>query len=152
MATRFNPQSDQPAGHPRPGSSAVVLAGGSAITLGSLMPFVSFSGIGLGIDGGPKVTSGLFGLIVIALAIMLHRAVQQPARRITGLAAVFLSGLGALGYTSFIALGILGLPQQDSLGDSYTVTFSPAIGVLLSVAGCVAAFYAAIRSLQDHES
>jgi hypothetical protein len=116
------------------------------------MPFVSYSGIGLDMSGGSKVMSGLFGLVVIALAIALLRAVQQPARRITGLVTLCLSGLGVLGYAGFIALGIIGFPQQDSLGDSYTVTFSPDIGVLLAVAGCLAASFAAIRSLQHRES
>lgn len=150
MATYFNsPPGSQP-DRSRPALWAV--AGGSAITLGSLMPFVSYSGIGLDIYGRSKVTSGLFGLVVIALAIALLRAVQQSARRITGLVTLCLSGLGALGYAGFIALGIIGWPTQDSIGDSYTVKFSPGIGVLLSVAGCLAASFAAIRSLQDHNA
>jgi hypothetical protein len=115
------------------------------------MPFVSYSGIGLAMPGNSKVASGLFGLVVIALAIALLRAVQQPARRITGLVTLCLSGLGALGYAGFIALGIIGWPTQDSFGDSYTVTFSPDIGILLSVAGCLAASFSAMRSLRDRE-
>ena len=150
MATHFNsPPGSQP-DRSRPGLWAV--PGGSAITLGSLMPFVSYSGIGLDMYGRSKVISGLFGLLVIALAIALLRAVQQPARRITGLVTLCLSSLGALCYAGFIALGIIGWPQQDSVGDSYTVTYSPKIGVLLSVAGCVAVGLAAIRSLQHRES
>src|SRR6202035_4530235 len=112
MAAHFNsPPGSQP-GRSRPALWAV--AGGSAITLGSLMPFVSYSGIGLDMHGRSKVMSGLFGLVVIALASALLRAVQQPARRITGLVTLCLSGLGAIGYAGFIALGIIGWPQQDS--------------------------------------
>ena len=152
MTTRFNSSSGSQPDHSQYNAPAVVLAGGSAIVLGSLLPFVSFNDIGVDVTAPAKAMSTAFGFVVIALAITLRRAVQQPARRITSLATLGLSGLGCLGYAGFIALGIVGWPANDGLGDSYTVTFSPNIGVLLSLAGCVAASFAAIRSLQDRES
>jgi hypothetical protein len=128
MATRYNPPPGRQPDHSRPGLPAVVLAGGSAVTLGSLMPFVSYSGIGLGIGGGSKLTSAAFGLVIIALGVMLHRAVQQPARRITGLATVGLSGLGTLGYAGFIAIGTVGWPSKTRWGTLTRSHFHPPSG------------------------
>jgi hypothetical protein len=152
MTQQSNPQSgfQQAQWQPRP--SAVILAGGSAVVLGSLMPFVSVSSIGLGVTPPAKATSVVFGLIVVALAITMRRAAQEHARRSASVAALCLSGLGALGYTAFIAVGIIGWPVQDSLGNSYTVTFSPNLGILLAVAGCVAASCAAVRALKHREA
>ena len=151
MATPSNPRGWQ-ADRTQLSPAAVVLAGGSAVVLGSLLPFISVSDIGVGVTPPAKAMSMVFGLIVVALGITLRRVAQESARRIAGVATFVVSGLGALGYAGFIAAGMIGWPMQDSFGDSYTVTFSPDIGVLLSVAGCVAASLAAVRLLKHREA
>lgn len=149
MTQQSIPPSGRPLAHWQPRPSAVVLAGGSAVALGSLMPFISVSGIGLGVTPAAKATSVVFGLIVVALGITMRHAAQESARRIASAAALCLCCLGALGYVAFIATGIIGWPVQDSLGNSYTVTFSPDIGILLAVAGCAGGSYAATRALKQ---
>jgi hypothetical protein len=47
--------------------------------------------------------------------------------------------------------GINGVPQQNPFGDMTTVTFSPNIGIILAVAGCGAAFVAAIMSFHHRQ-
>ncbi len=50
-----------------------------------------------------------------------------------------------------VAAGINGVPQPGAFGDMTTVTFSPNIGIILAVAGCGAAFVAAIRSVHHRQ-
>jgi hypothetical protein len=54
-------------------------------------------------------------------------------------------------YVSFILAGITGVPVQDPFGDTTSLTFSPDIGIILAVAGCAAAYVAAIRSFHHHQ-
>jgi hypothetical protein len=129
--------------------SAWAIAGGTALFLGSLLPFVSSSDPDFGMNPGAKATSAVFGLIVLGLGLAL-RAV--PARFLIGtaVATLCLSALGALGYAITIVAGMVGTTEQDPFGDSVRVTFSPGIGILLAMAGCAAVCVAAISSLQHH--
>ena len=131
--------------------SAWAIAGGTAVFLGSLLPFISFSDPEIGVNPGARAASALFGLIVLGLGIAL-RAVQRRFLMGTSLATLCLSALGALGYAITIAAGLAGVTEQDPLGDSVKITFSPGIGILLAVAGCVAAAVAGIRSVQHYRS
>lgn len=93
---------------------------------------------------GGRSTSALFGLIVLGLGIAL-RAVPRRYLMGTSLATLSLSALGALGYAITIVAGMVGTTEQD-------VTFYPGIGILLALAGCVAAGVAGIRSIQHYRS
>ena len=126
--------------------SAWAIAGGAAVFFGSLLPFVSFSAPGIGMNPGARAASALFGLVVLSLGIALRAA---PRRYLTGTsaAALCLCALGALGYAITIVAGLAGTTQQDPFGDSVKVTFSPGIGILLALAGCVAAGVGAVRFL-----
>ena len=64
------------------------------------------------------MASALFGLIVLGLGIAL-RAVQRRFLTGTSIAAPCLSTLGALGYTVTIVAGLVGVTEQDPLGDDH---------------------------------
>jgi len=51
----------------------------------------------------------------------------------------------------FILAGITGVPVQDAFGYTTSLKFSPGIGVILAVAGCAAAYVAAIRSFHHRQ-
>ena len=124
--------------------SAWAIAGGTAVFLGSLLPFVYFSDPEIGVNPGARSTSALFGLIVLGLGIAL-RAVPRRYLMGTSLATLCLSALGALGYAITIVAGLAGTTEQD-------VTFYPGIGIILALAGCVAAGVAGISSIQHYRS
>jgi hypothetical protein len=63
-----------------------------------------------------------------------------------------LSALGALGHAITIVAGLVGVSEQDPLGFSMKITFFTGIGILLALAGCVAAGVASIGSIQHHRS
>ena len=126
------------------------MAGGTAIVLGSLMPWISFNSAGAEVKPGAKAASVVLGLVVVALGFAL-RAAPRPGRLAAGIATLGLSSLAGLLYVGFILAGINGVPQQDPFGDITTVTYSPNIGIILAVAGCGAAFIAAIMSFHHRQ-
>ena len=135
----------------QPMDSAWAIAGGTAIFLGSLLPFVSFNDPEIGVNPGARAASALFGLLVLGLGI----ALRTGSRRFlmgTSIAALGLCALGALGYGITIVAGLAGVTEQDPLGFPVKITFSPGIGILLALAGCAAASVAAIRSVQHCRS
>jgi hypothetical protein len=126
------------------------MAGGTAVVLGSLLPWVSFNSAGVEVKPGAKAASVVLGLVVVALGFAL-RAAPQPGRLVAGIATLGLSSLAGLLYVVFILAGINGVPEPGTFGDMTTVTFSPNIGIILAVAGCGAAFVAAIRSFHNRQ-
>jgi hypothetical protein len=141
---------DRPAISPKAQDSLLAMAGGTAVVLGSLMPWISFNSAGAEVKPGAKAASLVLGLVVVALGYAL-RAAPRPGRLIAGIATLGLSSLAGLLYVAFILIGINGVPEQDPFGDMTTVTFSPNIGIILAVAGCGAAFVAAIRSFHHRQ-
>ena len=87
---------------------------------------------------------------MVALGFAL-RAAPLPGRLVAGIATLGLSSLAGLLYAGFILVGINGVPGQDPFGDMATVMFFPNIGIILAVAGCGAAFVAAIRSFHHRQ-
>ncbi len=126
------------------------MAGGTAVVLGALMPWVSFNSAGVEVNPGARAASVVLGLVVVALGFAL-RAAPLPGRLVAGIATLGLSFLTGLLYVGFILVGINGVPEQDPFGDMTTVMFSPNIGIILAVAGCGAAFVAAIRSFHHRQ-
>jgi hypothetical protein len=141
---------DRPAISPKAQDSLLAMAGGTAVVLGSLLPWISFNGAGAEVNPGPNAASVVLGLVVVALGFAL-RAAPRPGRRAAGIATLGLSSLAGLLYVVFILAGLGGVPQQDPFGDITTVTYSPNIGIILAVAGCGAAFIAAIRSFHHRQ-
>jgi uncharacterized membrane protein len=132
------------------------IGGGAAVFFGSILPFVSNTTnsdyAAFTVSGGGRTASAIFGLVLVALGVAIRRR-QVPAaprpRAPIGLevTVLVLSGLGALGYLGFAAAGLAGFQEQSDLGYSVTVTFSPSIGLILAILGCVAATAGSIRML-----
>lgn len=141
---------DRPAISPKAQDSLLSMAGGIAVVLGALMPWISFNNGDVEVNPGAKGASVILGLVVVALGFALRTA-PLPGRLVAGIATLGLSSLAGLLYVAFIAIGINGVPEQDPFGDISTVTFSPNIGIILAVAGCGAAFVAAIRSFHHRQ-
>jgi hypothetical protein len=141
---------NRPAISPQAQDPLLAMAGGTAIILGSLMPWISFNNAGAEVKPGAQTASAVLGLVVVALGFAL-RAAPRPGRLAAGIAALGLSSLAGLLYVGFILAGINGVPQQDPFGDITTVAYSPNVGILLAVAGCGAAFVAAIRSFHNRQ-
>jgi hypothetical protein len=131
--------------------SAWVIAGGSAVFLGALLPFISFSDPEITLNPGARTTTALFGLIVLGLGVAL-RAAQPHYLTGTSVATLGLSVLGTVGYVITIVAGMAGITEQGPFGVPVKVTFSPGIGILLALAGCVTAGVAGIRSIQHQRS
>ena len=144
MENQFNPRRHQQRSS-NSQDSWLVVAGGAAIAAGSLMPFVTVTSPGVTMSPAQKGASVFFGLIVVALGFTL-RVPPRAGRIVAGIAILGLCALAVLGYIGFIALGIYGMPQQNALGDPFTVTFTPAIGIFLAIVGSAVAAIAAIRS------
>ena len=141
---------DRPAISPKAQDSLLAMAGGAAVVLGSLMPWISFNSTDAEVKPGANAASVVLGLVVVALGFAL-RAAPRPGRLAAGIATLGLSSLAGLLYVVFILAGINGVPQQDAFGDITTVTYSPNIGIILAAAGCGAAFVAAIRSFHHRQ-
>jgi len=140
----------RPAISPKAQDSLLALVGGTAVVLGSLMPWVSFNGVGVEVKLEAKAASVVLGLVVVALGLAL-RAAPRPGRLVAGIATLGLSSLAGLLYAGFILIGINGVPDQEPFGYMTTMKFSPNIGIILTVAGCGAAFVGAIRSFHHRQ-
>ena len=141
---------DRPAISPKAQDALLAMAGGTAVILSSLLPWVSFNSAGVEVRPGARAASVVLGLVVVALGFAL-RAAPQPGRLVAGIATLGLSSLAGLLYVGFILLGLHGVPAQDPLGDITTVMYSPNIGIILAAAGCGAAFIAAIMSFHHRQ-
>jgi len=91
------------------------MAGGTAVVPGSVMPWVSFNGVGTEVKPGAKAASVVLGLVVVALGFAL-RAAPLPGRLVARIATLCLSSLAGLLYVGFILVGIHGVPEQDPFG------------------------------------
>jgi hypothetical protein len=141
---------DRPPISPKAQDSLLAMAGGTAVVLSSLMPWISFDSAGAEVKPGAKAASVVLGLIVVAPGFAL-RAAPLPGRLVAGIATLRLSSLAGLLYVGFILGGLGGVPEQDPFGDITTVTFAPNIGIILAAAGCGAAFIAAIMSFHHRQ-
>jgi hypothetical protein len=141
---------DRPGISPQAQDALLAMAGGTAVVLGSLMPWISFNSAGADVKPAAKATSVVLGLVVVALGFAL-RAAPLPGRLVASIATVGLSSLAGLLYVGFILVGINEVPEPGAFGDIAAVTYSPNIGIILAVAGCGAAFVAAIRSFHHRQ-
>ena len=85
---------DRPAISPKAQDSLLAIAGGTAVVLGSLMPWISFNSAGAEVKPGANAASVVLGLVVVALGFAL-RAAPLPGRRAAGIATLGLSSLAA---------------------------------------------------------
>jgi len=125
------------------------IAGAGAVLVGSFLPFV-FSPLFVGGDVSQelRVLSASFAVILLGLAL----ATLQPTQhRLFPALLLATSGLGVLGYGGFIVMGQVGVESEPSPIFAWTtkVTYTPRIGILLCISGCVAAGVGAVRLLSS---
>jgi hypothetical protein len=104
---------DRPAISPKTQDSLLATAGGTAVVLGSLMPWISFNSAGAEVKPGAKGASVVLGLIIVALGFAL-RAAPLPGRLVAGIATLCLSSPSGLLYVGFILGGLGGVPCQGT--------------------------------------
>ncbi|SNQ48183.1 membrane hypothetical protein [Frankia canadensis] len=120
--------------------------GAAAVFLGSLLPFISYSGyLGGDIVPGARVASAAFGLLLLGLAVGA-RARSQACDVLLLLGGL----LGALGYGTFILLGLAGFEDDDAslFGTTTRIQFDPNVGITSCLAGCAVVVVAAIQGLR----
>jgi hypothetical protein len=117
------------------------------VILGSVMPFITPKIEGLyEIEPSARTTSVIFGAILLGLGFGMKPAgSRMPCSIILLIASV----LGALGYLSFMAAGLAGFEDESELGFGQTIEFSPSIGLIACIAGCIVAFVASILGIRD---
>ena len=141
---------DRPAISVQAKDSLLAMAGGIAVFLGSLLPWISFNSGGFEIRPGAKAVSAVLGLVLAALGFAL-RAAPRPGRLVAGIAALCLSSLAGLLYVIFIVAGLHGVSGLDPSSEIASVRWAPNIGIILAAAGCSAAFLAAILSFHHRQ-
>lgn len=141
---------DRPAISLKAKESLLAMAGGAAVFLGSLLPWISVDSADVTYTPGAKGSSVLLGLVLLALGFAL-RVAPRTGRLVAGIAALCLSSVAGLLYVIFIVAGLHGVPWQDPFGDIATVRWTPNIGIILAAAGCGAAFVAAIMSFHPRQ-
>jgi len=150
MATTLRTPARPAAGGRSITPGAGVMTGGAAIFAGSWLPLATWTVAGLSLPMVPsalRLASALFGLMILGLGAAV--AFGSPeVRRGAAVAAVGTAVPGALGYLATILGGLIGYPIPDSLGLAVRVTYSPGVGLILALAGCVAATVAAIRAFR----
>lgn len=122
------------------------IAGGGAAFLGSLLPFLSSPQPDLyTVNPAPKESAAFFGVTLAVLGILML-AKSNRARLISGITAFVVAGLAVLTFGGYILAGIVGTDETDSLIGTVHVSFSPQIGIFISILGCVAAGISAMMS------
>jgi hypothetical protein len=117
------------------------------VILGSVMPFITPKIEGLyEVEPSARTTSVIFGAILLGLGFGMKPVGSRMACSIILLVA---SALGTLGYLSFMAAGLAGFEDESELGFGQTIEFSPNIGLIACIAGCIVAFVASILGLRD---
>lgn len=124
-----------------------VIAGGGAVFIGSLLPFLSSGQPDLyQVNSSPQDTATFFGIVLAALGvIMLARS--RRTRQISGILTLIVAGLTALTLLGFIAAGLAGTDETGMFGPVH-VNFYPQIGIFISIVGCVATGIGAMMSFR----
>jgi hypothetical protein len=152
------PQGSQSPGRPLALADARwTIGGAAAIFLGSFLPWISNADNGdftVHINGGAQATSAIFGLIAAGLGAAIYTksargAFVKPGAYGFTIPLLVLSILGILGYGIFAIAGVAGFQETDALGDTGKVTFSPSVGLILLILGCLAVLIGSIR-VQRH--
>lgn len=137
----------QPAA-PAPASWKWAAGGAAAVFVGSLLPFVSYSGlVTADVVPGARLASATFGIVLLGFALGLRRVASRST-----FAGLLLAGgiLGALGYATFILLGLAGFESSDDslYSSSVTIRYDPSFGVTCCLAGCLTALVSAVQALR----
>lgn len=132
------------------------IGGGVAVFLGSFLPWISASTSGpvtVQITGGAKAVSAIFGVFLAALGAAIYTraargAFVRPTAYAFAIPMLVLSALGILGYGVFTIAGFSGVQESDGFGGTSNVTFTPNIGLILLLLGCVAVLVGSIKALR----
>jgi hypothetical protein len=128
-----------------------VIAGGAAVFLGSLLPFLASPRPDYyTLSAAPKDMAEFFG-IVLAILGGVMRARSRRVHVISGISAFIVAGLTELALLGLIAAGIHGFNQTDVLFGTSHVTWSPQIGIFISAIGCAVAGIGGIISFRPAE-
>lgn len=131
----------------------LALWGGAAVAVGALLPFIynvqgTIDGYPVtvnGISAGDRFISFLFGLLLGGLTLWAR---YRPVfRRRIAIASLVASLLGLVGYCLFTLAGVADITVQTDNGP-VQYSWSPNIGVLLSIGGCAACAIAAFVMLR----
>jgi hypothetical protein len=123
------------------------VGGGGAVILGSVLPFITPKIEGLyEVEPSARTTSVIFGAILLGLGFGMKPA---GSRMTCSIILLIASALGTLGYLSFMAAGLAGFEDESEFGFGQTIEFSPNIGLIACIAGCIVAFVAAILGIRD---
>jgi hypothetical protein len=132
-------------------SARWTIAGGCAAFLGSLLPFLSHPQPDIyTVSSFPKESATFSGIILAVLGIIML-AKSNRAKLISGILALIIAGLTVLTLVGFIIAEIVGTDENDPVGGPVHVSFSPQIGIVISILGCVAAGIGAIMSFRRRE-
>jgi hypothetical protein len=101
----------------------------------STQPFLLYE-----INPEAKTTSGMFGLVLVGLALGMRSA---GARLPTGILLILAGALGVLGYGGFTLLGMNGFDDTSEFGLTTHVEFDPNVGLVSCIAGSFIAAVAA---------
>jgi hypothetical protein len=124
------------------------IAGSSAVLLGSLLPFVSFSPDIYTVNSSPKESTASLGIILVVLGIINMLVKSNRAKLISGILTIIVAGLTVLTLGGFIIAGIVGINEAGVFGSSVHVNWSPQIGMFISILGCAVAGIGAIMSFR----
>jgi hypothetical protein len=121
------------------------IAGGIAAILGALLPFLSSPLPYIyNVSPAPKETAAFLGVILIALGlIMLIKS--DRAKLIAGSLTLVVAGPTSLTLGFILVGGIIGFNERV-FGSSFHLSFSPHIGIFISILGCGAAEIGAAMS------
>jgi hypothetical protein len=138
------------------------IGGGVAVLLGALLPWVSakvtdpnplLSGLGYRITGTAVAASAIFGVILIGLGFAMQSkaargAFVKPRAYRYAVPFIVLAALGVAGYCLFLLAGIVGFTEDDGASGTAKVTFTPSVGLILLIAGCLAALIGGIKAIR----
>src|SRR6516164_1053049 len=107
------------------------IAGGGAVLLGSLLPFLSSSQPDVyTISSAPKESAAFFG-VILAVPGVIMLAKSNRAKLIAAILTLIIAGLAVLELGGFILAGIVGTNETDPFGSSVHINFSPQIGIFV---------------------
>lgn len=125
----------------------IALAGGLAVTLGSILPFVSYEAssslVTWQVRPGALAVSFGFGLVLAALVALTRQARTRTA------ACLFLLVLGFLGFCGYMLFTVVGLTGGTQAANVVVVHWSPGPGILLCILGTAVSAFQSVIILRD---
>ena len=125
------------------------IAGGAVTLLGALLPFLSVAEPGYYVTSAPKDVAITFGIIIAGLGLGML-ANSRPAKLTSGILTLIMAAIAVLILSVFILAGSVGGNEPDGFGSTVQIHYSPGVGIIVSILGCVGAGVGAIMSFMRH--